>query len=82
MKVGQSKIEPEVVSIVFTPEIVNTGNKNLYYNPSKIISGNSYRLEKVKSDGRLYLWVGGSIYVDKTQAEGDYEGIFTVNVTY
>ncbi len=69
-------------SIVFTPDLENTGKNNLYVNPSKIVSGNSYKLEKVKNDGRLYLWVGGSIYVDKTQAEGDYEGIFTVNVTY
>ncbi len=69
-------------SIVFTPDIENTGKNNSYLSPSKIVSGNSYKLEKVKSDGRLYLWVGGSIQVDKAQAQGDYEGIFTVNVTY
>ncbi len=69
-------------SIVFTPNLENTGKNDLYLNPSKIVSGNSYKLEKVKNDGRLYLWVGGSIYVDKTQADGDYEGTFTVNVTY
>ncbi len=69
-------------SLIFTPAMVHTGNHNVYTNPSKIISGNSYKLNKVKSDGRLYLWVGGSIYVDKLQAQGDYEGVFTVNVTY
>ena len=69
-------------SLIFTPEMVHTGNHNLYTNPSKIISGNSYKLVKVKNDGRLYLWVGGSIQVDKSQAQGDYEGIFTVNVSY
>jgi len=69
-------------SIIFTPDLENTGKNNLYVNPSKIVSGNSYKLEKDRSDGRLYVWVGGSIYVDKIQAEGDYEGTFTVNVTY
>ena len=68
--------------MVFTPDLENTGKNNLYLNPSKIVSGNSYKLEKVKNDGRLYLWVGGSIYVNKTQAEGDYQGTFVVNVTY
>ena len=68
--------------MTFSPIVEHTKANIIYSDATHISSGNAYPLEESSGDGLLYLWVGGEIDVTQSQPSGDYEGQFTVTVSY
>jgi len=68
--------------MTFSPIIEHTKANMTYSDATSISSGNAYPLRNSSGDGLLYLWIGGEIDVAQTQPSGDYEGQFTVTVSY
>jgi len=68
--------------MTFSPIVEHTKANIIYSDAAPISSGNAYPLEESSGDGLLYLWVGGEIDVAHSQPSGDYEGQFTVTVSY
>lgn len=69
-------------TLAFTPTMAHTGNSTNYVTGTVVSSGNSVPLVNTTGDGRLYLWLGGSLAVGASQPHGDYTGSFTLNVAY
>ncbi len=69
-------------TLAFTPTVAHTGNSSTYVTGTIVTSGNSVPLVNTTGDGRLYLWLGGSLAVGASQPHGDYTGSFTMNVAY
>lgn len=69
-------------SLLFTPSVSQTGSSSSYTGPSAVTSGNVVPLVNVSGDGNLYVWVGGSLAIASSQAQGDYTGTFTLSVAY
>ena len=69
-------------SLQFTPSVTQTGSSSSYTGPSAVTSGNVVPLVSVSGDGNLYVWVGGSLAIGSSQAQGDYTGTFTLSVAY
>ncbi len=66
----------------FSPKVEHTKANMNYSDASKISSGKAYSLEESSGDGLLYLWVGGKINIEQSQPVGNYEGQFSVTVSY
>lgn len=73
-----------ISTMTFTPSMEETGSEAVYASgsPSSVTSGNSVNLVNVSGVGELNLWVGGSMAISADQPQGDYEGSFSVTVTY
>jgi hypothetical protein len=69
-------------TLAFTPTVHHTGNSSTYAAGTAVTSGNVVALVNTTGDGRLYLWLGGSLAVGASQPHGDYTGSFTMNVAY
>lgn len=69
-------------TLAFTPTIHHTGNSSTYTTGTVVTSGNTVALVNTTGDGKLYLWLGGSLAVGASQPHGDYTGSFTMNVAY
>ena len=71
-------------TLAFTPSVYQTGSSTSYTGELEVISGATIPLVKEtgNSVGLLYLWLGGELAVAADQAQGDYTGIFTMNVAY
>ena len=69
-------------TLAFTPGVDHTGNSSTYVTGTAVTSGNSIPLVNTTGDGRLYLWLGGSLAIGASQPHGDYTGSFTMNVAY
>lgn len=71
-------------TLAFTPSVQHTGSSTTYTGNVPVTSGNSVPLVHVPGtgNGRLYLWLGGSLAVAADQANGNYTGTFTMNVAY
>ena len=68
--------------LTFSPKVEHTKANMNYSDATQISSGNAYPLEELNGDGLLYLWVGGEIDVEQSQPFGNYEGQFSVTVSY
>ncbi len=66
----------------FSPKVEHTKANMNYSDAAKISSGKAYPLEESSGDGLLYLWVGGKIHIAQSQPLGNYEGQFSVTVSY
>lgn len=66
----------------FEANVVHTGANSSYQSPVSVQNGNSYQLVNSSGIGILYLWVGGSINIQANQPVGDYQGIFSIMVSY
>jgi hypothetical protein len=69
-------------TLAFTPSVDHTGNSSTYTPGTVVTSGNAVTLVNTTGNGRLYLWLGGSLAVGASQPHGDYTGSFTMNVAY
>lgn len=69
-------------TLAFTPTVHHTGSSSTYTTGTVVTSGGTVALVNVSGDGKLYLWLGGSLAVGASQAHGDYTGSFTMNVAY
>ena len=69
-------------TLAFTPSVSHTGNSSTYVTGTVVTSGGTVALVNTSGDGKLYLWLGGSLAVGASQAHGDYTGSFTMNVAY
>lgn len=69
-------------TLAFTPTVHHTGNSSTYAAGTVVTSGNAVTLVNTAGEGRLYLWLGGSLAVGASQPHGDYTGSFTMNVAY
>ncbi len=69
-------------TIRFTPTVRHTFG-NINYVGSRVVrSGRTYRLSNDSPSGKLYLWLGGRLVVNRNQPYGDYQGTFTITVEY
>ena len=66
----------------FSPKVEHTKANMNYSDATQISSGNAYSLHESSGDGLLYLWVGGKIHIAQSQPLGNYEGQFSVTVSY
>ena len=69
-------------TLAFTPTVHHTGSSSTYTTGTVVTSGGTVALVNVSGDGKLYLWLGGSLAVGASQPHGDYTGSFTMNVAY
>jgi hypothetical protein len=69
-------------TLAFTPSVEHTGNSSTYVTGTAVTSGQTVTLVNTTGNGRLYLWLGGSLAVGASQPHGDYTGSFTMNVAY
>jgi hypothetical protein len=69
-------------TIRFTANMRNTGGSLSYSSSSMIRNGRSYRLSNDYPNGKLYLWLGGSLNINKNQSFGIYNGTYTITVAY
>lgn len=69
-------------TLAFTPTVHHTGNSSTYSAGTVVTSGGTVALVNTTGDGKLYLWLGGSLAVGASQAHGDYTGSFTMSVAY
>ena len=69
-------------TITLTATASQTGKNVTYTSPGTITSGTPLPLVNNAGAGNLNVWVGGSITVPSTQANGDYLGTYTVSVAY
>jgi len=69
-------------TIAFTPSVHHTGNSSTYTAGTVVTSGGTVELVNTSGNGKLYLWLGGSIAIGASQPHGDYTGSFTMNVAY
>ena len=79
---GPATLTGGASTIVFTPNVVHTGNTSTYVNPIAVTSGGSYQLVNITGTGLLYLWLGGSLAIAADQEAADYSGTFTMTVAY
>lgn len=70
-------------TMTFSPAMEETGSTSTYPGSgTAVLSGGSVNLVNVTGTGNLNLWVGGSMAVNANQEQGDYEGTFSVTVSY
>lgn len=66
-------------NLTFTPEVEQTGKNSTYTGAASLVSGAPV---STGDDGKLYIWVGGSIDFGATTEEGEYQGLFSMSVAY
>ncbi len=69
-------------SIMFTPEIVQTGNNSNFVDPIELLSGSSVIPPTSGGTAFMNIWVGGSLNILSNQPQGDYTGTFIISLTY
>ncbi|MCB9220095.1 MAG: DUF4402 domain-containing protein [Ignavibacteriales bacterium] len=69
-------------TIRFSPNVRHTNGNINYVGSKKVNSGTSYRLSNDSPNGKLYLWVGGGLLINRNQPYGAYKGTFTITVEY
>lgn len=69
-------------TIRFTPNVRHTNGNINYVSPRILRNGNTVRLSNDSPLGKLYIWIGGSMTINRNQPYGDYKGTFILTVEY
>jgi len=69
-------------SIIFTPEIVQTGINSNFVDPITLLSGTSVIPPTSSGIALMNIWIGGTLDIQPNQPQGDYTGTLVISLTY